>query len=271
MSAAATLRAVPAHVPAESPPFTLADAIDLRVPLVFVVEPDLLWADCAVAALLDEYAAGREAGGGASEVTVARWTRTRRWTSYRATYGFGLAGSEEPLEKVDVLDELLRLADHLGSAKRGDGPHPLEGALFSVRGMQPDLARPAAAEVLLDVLRQLQACQGTLLVELDAEPAACAPAVASLGPVFRLPRTPRLRYDGAIAELREAARALGVAEPDPQAVVDVLLGLSRLQAEVAARLARTEGELLPRGVADLVELLDASRARVTAVLAGAGE
>ena len=272
MSAATPLRAVPAHVPAESAPFTLADAIGLRVPLVFVVEPDLLWADCAVAALLEEYGAGREAAGGAPEVTVARWTRTRRWTSYAATHGFGLAGSEAPLETVDVLEEVLRLADHLASARRGDGPHPLEGALFSVRGMQSELARPAAPEVLLDVLRQLQACQGTLLVELDAEPTACAsPAVASLGPVFRLPRSPRLRYDSAVAELRAAARALGTPEPDLQAVLDALKGLSRLQAEVAARMARAESELAAGGGADLLELLEASRGRVTAVLAGAAE
>lgn len=269
MSAATPLRVVPAHVPADSPPFTLADAIGLRVPLCFVVEPDLLWADCAIITLLEEYAAGRDAGE-ATEATVARWTRTRRWTSYRTTYGFGLAGSEEPLEKVDVLEEVLRLAEHLGSAKRGEGPHPLEGALFSVRGLQAELRRPSAAEVLLDVLRQLQACQGTLLVELDAAPRDCAsPAVASLGPVFRLPQSPRLRYESAILELR-AARALGAAEPDLQRIVEALKGLSRLQAEVAARMARAEGELVPGG-ADLIELLAAARARVTAVLAGAGE
>ncbi len=270
MSAAMPLRVLPPQIRAESPPFTLADAIGLRVPLCFVVEPDLLWADCAIHALLEEYAAGREAEGG-PEAAVARWTRTRRWTSYRATYGFALAGSEEPLEKVDVLEEVLRLAEHLASARRAEGPHPLEGALFSVRGLQAELSRPSAPEVLLDVLRQLQACQGTLLVELDAAPQTCASAaVASLGPVFRLPQTPRLRYASAIAELQAAARVLGAAEPDVQRIVEALKGLTRLQAEVAARMARAEGELVPGG-SDLMELLAASRGRVTAVLGGAGE
>ncbi|HEU4451537.1 MAG TPA: hypothetical protein VFR81_00715 [Longimicrobium sp.] len=271
MSAAAPLWAVPAHVRAESPPFTLADAIGLRVPLCFVVEPDPLWADRAVEALLEAYAAGREAEEGAPEVTVARWTRTRRWTSYRATYGFGLTGSDEPPARVDVLEEVLRLGEHLASARRGDGPHPLEGALFSVRGLQTELQRPFAAEVLLDVVRQLLACQGTLLVELDADPKGSAPAsVTSLGPVFRLPQTPRLRYESAIAEVRAAARALGAAEPDAQAVAEALKGLTRLQAEVAARMTRAESELA-RGGADVLELLEASRGRVAAVLAGAGE
>lgn len=265
MSATAPLRAR-----GESPPFTLADAIGLRVPLCYVVEPDALWAGCAVEALLEEYAANREADDGSPEVTVARWTRTRRWTSYRATYGFGLAGSEEPPAQVDVLVEVLRLADHLASARRGDGPHPLEGALFSVRGLQAELQRPLAAEVLLDVLRQLLACQGTLLVELDADPTGCLPAVvASLGPVFRLPRSPRLRYESAIAEVRAAARVLGAEEPDPQVVADALKGLSRLQAEVAGRMTRAESELVPG--ADVMELLEAARGRVVAVLAGAGE
>lgn len=270
MSAAAPLRAVPAHVRADSAPFTLADAIGLRVPLCFVVEPDALWADCAVDALLEEHAAAREGEEGSPEVTVARWTRTRRWTSYRATYGFGLAGSEDSPEPVDVLVEVLRLADHLASARRGDGPHPLEGALFSVRGLQSELQRPLAAEVLLDVLRQLLACQGTLLVELDRDPKGCMPAaVASLGPVFRLPQSPRLRYENAIAEIRGAARARGAQEPDPQVVADALKGLSRLQAELAARMTRADSELVPG--ADLLELLVAARGRVVAVLAGAGE
>lgn len=262
---------MPAHVRAGSPPFTLADAIGLRVPLCFVVEPDPLWAHRAIEALLEEYGAGREAEDRAVEVSVARWTRTRRWTSFRATYGFGLTGSEEPPAGVDVLEEVLRLADYLASARRGDGPHPLDGALFSVRGLQAELQRPFAADVLLDLVQQLLVCQGTLLVELDTDPRASAPGpVMSLGPVFRLPHTPRLRYGTAIAEVRAAARALGAAEPDVQVVAEALKGLTRMQAELAARMTRVESELAGSGV-DVLELLDASRGRVAAVLAGVGE
>jgi hypothetical protein len=272
MSAAAPLRVARAPLPAAGAPFTIADAIRAAVPLVFLVEPDLLWADCAVRALLEEHAAGREADGGTGEVTAARWTRTRRWTSYGATYGFGLSGSEEPLERVDVLEEMLRLADHLASAKRGDEPHPLEGALFSVRGMQPDLARPAAAEVLLEVLLQLQGCRGTLLLEIDREPATFAsPAVVSLAPVLRLPRDPRLRYDGAIAEFRQATSTSGLPEGDPDEVLGALEGLSRLQAELVARITRDESERITGAAVDLLELIATARERVTAVLAGAAE
>lgn len=267
MSAAASL---PAHGRAERTPFTLADAIRLRVPLCFVVEPDALWAGCALDALLEEYAARRDVDDGSPEATVARWTRTRRWTSYRAAYGFGLEGSEEPPGQVDALVEVLRLAEHLGSARRGGGRHPLEGALFAVRGLEAELQRPLAVEVLLDVLRQLLACQGTLLVELDLDPKTRLPAsILSLGPVFRLPRIPRLRYESAIAEVRAAARARCVEEPDPQRVADALDGLSRLQAEIVARVTRAASELFPE--ADVLELLETARGSVGEVLAGAGE
>lgn len=269
MSAAVPLRAVTAHPGAKSPPITLADAIGLRVPLCFVVEPDALWADVAVTALLEEYASGREADDAGRDAAVARWTRARGWTSYRAAWGFGLGGGDTPAAEVDVLDELLRLADHLASARRGEGP--MDGALFSVRGLQSELERPLAADFLLECVRQLLACQATLLVELDADPGAFAPApVASLGPVLRLPHSPRLRYDTAIGEIRAAARALGGEEPDPAAVVEALKGLTRLQADLAARVTRAESELAGDG-ADLLALLAASRARVCEVLPGARE
>jgi hypothetical protein len=269
MSAAAPLRAVSTRPCVESPPFALADAIGLRVPLCFVTEPDALWADVAITALLEEYASGHESDDGSPDAAVARWTRPRGWTSYRAAYGFGLGGGDTPAAEVDVLEELLRLADHLASARRGGGP--LDGALFSVRGLQTELERPLAAEVLLEAVRQLLACQATLLVELDADPGAFAPpSVTSLGPVLRLPHSPRLRYDSALGEIRAAARALGVQEPDVQRVVEGLKGLTRLQAEVAARITRAEGELAGGG-ADLLELLAAARDRVTAVLPGVRE
>lgn len=265
MSPPEPLRAVAAG----SPPFTLDEAIGLRVPLCFVVEPDPLWADRAFPALLEDYAAGREAEG-RPEVTAARWTRTRGWISFRATYGFGLTGSEEPPARVDPLDEVLRLADHLASARRGDGPHPLERALFAVRGLQAELHRPFAADVLLDIAGRLLACEATLLVELEADPrSSVPPSVTSLGPVTRLPGPARLRYAGAITEIQAAARALGSAEPDARTVADALAGLTCLQAGIAARMTRAESELA-RGAADVLELLAASRGRVTAALAGAG-
>jgi hypothetical protein len=269
MSPSAPLRALPPRPRAESAPFTLADAIGLRVPLCFVVEPDALWADRAITVLLEEYASGGEPDDQAPGATVARWTRSGGWTSHRAAYGFGLAGAETAAGAADVLDELLRLADHLASARRGDGP--MEGALFAMRGLQTELERPLAADAMLALVQQLLACQATLLVELDADPQALAPAaVTSLGPVFRLPHTPRLRYDTAFGELRAAARALGVADPDPHGVLEALKGLTRLQAEVAARMTRAESELAGGG-ADLLALLRASCGRVTAVFPGAGE
>ena len=273
MSAAPHLRALPSEARAETRPFTLADAIGLRVPLCFVVEPDALWADCAMEALLEEYAREREAADCLVEITVARWTRTRRWTSYAATFGFGLAGGEEPLAQVDVLEELVRLSEHLGSGPRAaSGTHALDGALLAVRGVEADLGRPAAAEVLLDLGRQLAARQGTLLVELRSHPRSqpAWAAAARLGPVFPLPPAPRLRYARAIAEVVEAARAVGTPEPEPHRIAETLTGLTRLQAELAARLARAECELAGRG-AEVMALLQASRGRVCAVLAGVEE
>ncbi|HWK89219.1 MAG TPA: hypothetical protein VNP72_04465 [Longimicrobium sp.] len=253
-------------------PFTLADAIGLRVPLCFVVEPDALWAECAMEALLEEYAREREVADGGAEITVARWTRTRRWTSYAATYGFGLAGGQEPLAQVDVLEELVRLAEHLDSGPRAAGGRALDSALFAVRGVEADLGRPAAAEVLLDLSRQLTARQGTMLIELRSHPRTRPEwaAAVRLGPVFPLPPAPRPRYARAIADVVEAARALGAAEPEPHRVAEMLMGLTRLQAELAARLARAEGQMTGRG-AEMLALLQASRARVCAVLAGVEE
>lgn len=268
MSGALPLRAVPRSADAEVAAITLADAIGLRVPLCFVVEPDGLWGECAIEALLEEYAAAGDSGDVAG-APVARWTRTRRWTSFGGGFGFGLAGSDGADDRVDVLDEIARLADHLASAKPGAGSHPFSGALFSVRGVQPELERPFASEVLLDVVRQLLACKGTLLIELSADPPR-APEVATLGPVFRLPRSPRRRYDGAVATVRAAARSAGAAEPDVQAVADALAGTTRLQAEIAARVVEAECGLRGAEV-DVLQLLASARRRVDGVLAGVPE
>ena len=268
MSGAIPPRAVPRADDAEVPPITLGDAIGLGVPLCFVVEPDGLWAECAIEALLEEYAESGDSGQGAG-VPVARWTRTRRWRSFGAGFGFGLAGSDAGTDRVDVLEEIVRLSEHLASAKPSDGTHPFCGALFSIRGMEPELERPVAAEVLLDVVRQLLACRGTLLVELSSDPAE-GPAVATLGPVFRLPRSPRRRYEAAISAVRSAARSAGAPEPDVQAVADALSGSTRLQAEIAARIVEAESELRGPGV-DVLQVLASARRRVGAVLGGVPE
>jgi hypothetical protein len=265
MTAAVPLRALPRDADAEVPPITLADAIELWVPLCFVVEPDRLWAECAIEALLEEYATAAEAHGG-RPVTVARWTRTRRWVSYGASFGFALAGTETSAGQIDVLEEIVRLTEHLASARPSDGTHAFQGALFAIRCAGADLGPPLASEALLDLMHPLMGCDATLLIELPAEP-NFDEGVESLGPVFRLPRSPRLRYAPVIERIRSAARAAGAPEPDVQELADALSGLTRMQAEIAARVVQAEWELRGSGV-DVHRLLSAARERVSSVLRG---
>lgn len=267
MSGAVPLRALPRDADADVPPITLADAIELRVPLCFVVEPDRVWAECAVEAVLEEYAASADARGGAA-VIVARWTRTRRWVSFGASYGFALAASDATAAEVDVLAEIVRLTEHLASARPGDGAHAFHGALFTVRCAPADMERSLASEVLLDAARQLMNLDASLLIELPVEPGA-AQGVDTLGPVFRLPRTPRLRYETVIERVRSAARAAGAAEPEGQEVADALAGLSRMQAELAVRVLQAECRIRGDGV-DVLRLLSAARERAASVLRGGG-
>lgn len=265
MTPAVPLRALPRDADAEVPPITLADAIELRVPLCFVVESDRLWAECAIEALLEEYATAAEAHGG-KPVMVARWTRTRRWVSYGASFGFALAGAETAAGQIDVLEEIVRLTEHLASSRPSDGSHAFQGALFAIRCASPDLEPPLASEALLDLVRPLMGCGATLLIELPVQP-NFDEGVESLGPVFRLPRSPRLRYEPVIERIRAAARGTGAPEPDVQELADALSGLTRMQAEIAARVVQAEWALRGSG-ADVHRLLSAARERVTSVLRG---
>lgn len=251
-------------------PFSLEEAVGLAVPLVFVVEPDALWAIRAIDALL-EATADSAVSGSAGERVVARWTRAARWTAYGSSFGLGLPGPESAEAGVDVLDELIRLGEQLGGGRRAAADrHPLDGALFSVRGLASELERPGAAEILLGLVVQLAVRGATLLVELDVDPRG-RPAwggVAGLGPVVGVPDTPALRYENAIRDLRAAADAGGGREPwDADRVCGAFRGMTRLQAEVAARavLARV-GTPCDMG---LFAALAEARSRVEAAIAGA--
>ncbi|MBB4636009.1 hypothetical protein [Longimicrobium terrae] len=251
-------------------PLTLEEAVGLAVPLVFVVEPDALWAVRAIEALLDA-SADLAMSGSAAERVVARWTRTARWTAYGYSFGLGLPGPESAEAGVDVLDELIRLGEQLGGGRRAAADrHPLDGALFSVRGLASELERPAAAEILLGLVVQLGVRGATLLVELDLDPRS-RPAwggVAALGPAVGVPDTPALRYENAIRHLRAAADAGGGREPlDADRVYGAFRGMTRLQAEVAARAVRARV-----GTAcdtDVFAALAEARSRVGAAIAGA--
>lgn len=268
MSGALPLRALPRDADAEVPAITLADAIELRVPICFLVEPDRVWAEGAVTALLEEFAASADAHGGGG-ATVARWTRTRRWVSFGASYGFALAGSDAAAGEVDVLDEIVRLTEHLASARPGDGAHALQGALFSVRCAPADMERPLATEVLVDAALQLMNLGASLLIELPVEPGA-AQGVDALGPLFGLPRSPRLRYEAMIDRVRSAARAAGAAEPAAQDVADAFAGLSRMQADLVSRVVQAECQIRGDG-ADVLRLLAAAKERAVSVLRGGAE
>lgn len=264
MSGVTPLRAASSRVPAQPPELTASEAVALAVPLCFVVDPDPLWADHAVDFLLSEYAAQPNAPRD-REQTVARWTRTRRWSSYTPN-AFGLGGGETPPGDADVLEEVVRLSEHLGSARRGEGVHPFQGALFSIRGLQPDLARPHAPDVLLDVVRQLSGCGATLLVELDSAPAPHS-LVMRLGPVVALPADPGLRYEHALAELARLLPSGAEHLRDGRALAGALEGLSRLQAELVARLVCAAAGATGRG-GDFLHLISNARARVEAAMPG---
>lgn len=259
------LRAVPVWTGAEPASLTVPEAIALAVPLCFLVEPDPLWGDRAVDALLEQHAADAPPQARLRERMVARWTRTRRWFSY-TPYVFGL-GTEGPLSGGDVLEEVVRLSDHLGSARRGDGPHPFQAALFSMRGLQADLSRSHASDVLLDVVRQLTECRATLLVELDSTPAPESP-ITRLGPVVRLSADSALRYEHAVAELAGLLPPASDESQRNREIEGALNGLSRLQAEIVARMVSAAAG--PSGRAgNLLQLLAAARARVEAAMPGA--
>lgn len=251
-------------------PLTLEEAVGLAVPLVLVVEPDGLWAVRAIEALL-EASADLAMSGPAGERVVARWTRTARWTAYGSSFGLGLPGPESAEAGVDVLDELIRLGEQLGGGRRAAGRHPLEGALFSVRGLASELERPGVAEILLGLVVQFGVRGATLLVELGVDPRGRPSwgGVAALGPVVGVPDTPALRYENAIRDLRAAAGAGGGREPlDADRVCGALRGMTRLQAEVAARAVRARV-----GTAcdmDVFAALAEARSRVEAAIAGAG-
>jgi hypothetical protein len=265
VNGAPALRALPSGVSPSAPTITLQEAITLAVPLCFVVERDPLWADRAVDRVLELNA---DAGSGdlAGHRTVARWTRSRRWYSY-TPYAFALGAADGPASQADALEEVARLSDHLGSARRGTGRHPLEGALFSMRGLQADLARPHAADVLLDAVRQLAECRGTLIVELEAAPAQDCPA-RGLGALVHLPGTPLVRYEAAVSEVLSAAERAGHPAPAPAAIADVLEGLSSLHALVAARMATAE-RADTRAGSDFLVVLSAARERVAAAMGAA--
>jgi len=264
MSVTLPLRMLSAE-PGDDRPITLHDGIRLRVPLGYVVEPDRLWGELAMEALLDEYAAAAEAELGAPAI-VARWTRPRRWVSFGAGFGFALVGPDAAAGQVDLLEEIVRLSEHISTARPSNGPHPFHRALLTLRATLADLERPLAGEVLLDAVRRLMSCGGTLLVELDGPPGR---GMERLGPVFCLPEGSG-RFTNSIATMRAAARAAGAVEPESRAIEDALAGLSVLQAEIVARLVEVgccAGGRTPK----LLDLVSTARRLVGAAVAGGDE
>jgi hypothetical protein len=267
-SAVARLAELPPRRAPELPPLSLDEVVALRLPLCFVVEPDVMWAEQAIEALLDRRTGVGSGQGG--EAVVARWTRGRGWVCLGG-FGFALSGAEAPTGTVG--DELVRLAGVLASGtRRGHGGHPLDGAVFSIRGLQPELQHLLTAEILVDLVRQLSERGATLLVELHAVPEPCGAwrAAARLGPVLALDPAPMERFAAAIGTVREAAAAMHAAEPDPGDVVAVLAGLTQLQATAAARVTRSACEAPRLGTA-VLDILAASCERVRSVLEGIAE
>jgi hypothetical protein len=250
--------------PDEVLPITLLDGIRLRVPLGYVVEPDRLCGELAMEALMESYAAEVETEVGVLSM-VARWTRSRGWVSFGSGFDFALVGADPSAGQPDLLDEIVRLSEHLSTARLNNGAHPFQRALFAVRASLADLQRSLAGEVLLDAVRQLMSCNATLLVELDGPPGS---ELERLGQVFRSPGGAG-RFVGPVAAIGSAARAAGVVEPDHRALNNALSGLSLLQGELVARLV--EAECRVRGTStNVLHLIAAARQRIGAV-AGAGE
>jgi hypothetical protein len=246
------------------PPLSIATVVGLQLPLCYVVEPDVMWAEQAIEALLEErVGAGAVASEGA---VVARWTRGRGWVC-ASGFGFGLSGAESSSGSVG--DELVRLAAVLATGVRGGGSHPLDGSLFSVRGMQPEIEDLASAEILLDLVRQLAERSATLLIELHAVPEPCPGwnAAARLGPVLPLEIAPHRRYASALLAVREAAAAMNLPEPDHGDVLALLLGLTQLQAVAAARLTRSVC-VPPHDGLQVLDVLAACCDRVKSVMEG---
>lgn len=260
---------------------TLADAVSLRVPLVYVVEQDPIWADAALVTLLEEFGqqALQDVDGPAGTVpTAARWSRTRGWQTLGNPLSYSVLVQQIDLEDVarrDVVEDLLRLTVQLhgGRDPGGNATHVLNGALLWMRGLGAELEREIVVEALFDLVGLLKERDATLLIEVDAPLEAKARA-SRLGPSFRLPETPSIRYRAPLAELRDAIVRVGSEMPDAAALVAQLRGLSQLQAELVARLvaaevgmavqarAPTDGVGSARWDGDVMALIAAGRDRV---------
>lgn len=169
-----------------------------------------------------------------------------------------------------VRDQVARLAACLVNGSHpGRGPHPLDASTFSLRGLQPEIGDPAAAEILADAAHRLAERGATLLIELDSRPAT-APAwtaAAALGPVVRVPDEPLLRYAEPARTVLEAAGATCDPESELPEITAALAGLTLIQANAVARLvSRTLAT--SRSPGPVLALVAACRERVRVSFAG---
>lgn len=221
---------------------SVADALALRVPLFYVVEADPFWAEEYLEARL--LAAQRDSGA-----VAGRWSRTAGWDEVgHATSMFSLAGTTLPpetslfSEQGDPAVRLLELRAYLepnyGTAP-GE-PHPMDGALLWVRGLEPELDRPALREILQSLARVLRTRGASLMIEMSAEPAAPARV---LGPVIRDRAPAAVRYGG---YARRILAAEGAPLTGMEPIARAFEGLTSAEADLVMRVVLADARLAGR-------------------------
>lgn len=226
---------------------SVADALALRVPLFYVVEADPFWAE--------EYLEGRLLAAQRDSGAVAgRWSRTVGWEEVgHSASMFSLAGTTLPpetslfSEQGDPAVRLIELRAYLepnyGTA--AGEPHPMDGALLWVRGLDAELDRPALHEILQSLARVLRARGASLMIEVPADPPAPA---RILGPVIRDRAPASIRYGG---YARRILAAEGASPAGVEAVARAFEGLTSAEADLVMRVVLADSRLAGRPGVDV--------------------
>jgi hypothetical protein len=199
---------------------TLVDYLQLRAPLLLLVEPDLQWGRTLIQDAVSTLSHGRL-------LPVLEWNAARGWSGpEHLVRASGLpqisASKRREADPIEHIQALLTWFSSLGDQKRLGRTPLLEGGLVVVHDLASYLDSPALSSVLLDLYDAARVIETSVIVLLPQPLAARHPLRETLLQV-RLPRQPVARYGAMARDL--AGRYSRAGDP-----------LDEMEARVAAAL-----------------------------------